>query len=66
MNRKYNAGDHVIIISMINNVLMPMDYFTKEEKVAPKPSTIAFLKKFARNYRAVEVENDEYLELLLS
>ncbi len=45
---------------------MPMDYFTKEEKVAPKPSTIAFLKKFARNYRAVEVENDEYLELLLS
>ena len=27
--------------------LMPMDYFTEDEKVAPKDSTIAFLKKFA-------------------
>lgn len=46
--------------------LMPMDYFTKDEKVAPKASTIAFLKTFARNYRAVEVEEGEYLGLLLS
>lgn len=45
---------------------MPMDYFTKDDKVAPKVSTIAFLKKFARNYRAVEVDKDEFLELLLS
>ena len=45
---------------------MPMDYFTEDEKVAPKDSTIAFLKKFARNYRAVEVKEDEFLEFLLS
>lgn len=43
-----------------------MDYFTKDEKVAPKASTIAFLKKFARDYRAIEVGKDDFSEFLLS
>lgn len=43
-----------------------MDYFTNDEKVAPKASTLSFLKKFARNYRAVEVKDGEYMGFLLS
>lgn len=43
-----------------------MDYFTKEEKKMPKASTLSFLKKFARNYRAVEVEDGECTGFLLS
>lgn len=43
-----------------------MDYFTKDEKVAPKASTLSFLKEFARNYRATEVENADYRGVLLS
>lgn len=43
-----------------------MDYFTKDEKVAPKASTLSFLKNFARNYRATEVDNGDYMGFLLS
>lgn len=46
--------------------MMPMDYFTENKKVAPKASTISFLKRYARNYRAVEVAEGEFLELFLS
>lgn len=43
-----------------------MDYFTKDEKVVPKASTLSFLKEFARSYRATEMEKRDYKGCLLS
>lgn len=43
-----------------------MEHTTTEEDLQPRSATLAFLKLFARNYRAVRLPDGDFAEIILS